>query len=825
MRHELPDDTRVITLDGVSVERALPDELSHPDALVDRLVQVSFLAAVPRELLRRLVGQVSLRRYAPGDVFIRQGEFGNSLFVLLDGEVTVHLAGEAGVMHEVARIGTAGSVIGEGGVLGRRRRTATVMAAGPALLVEIDKTRLERLDMAADGVVMSALEVQTELHVVHEFVRRHRLFAQMSLAGQSIVASHARLRIYERGQRVFARGEKADRVYIVKSGTAQFVRPDARDAPVMSYFSVGDAIGFALHQGSSAQAFHHYELVSRGYLELIEIEYARLLRLPERDRDLLRQFQKDAVERHPELPAEGANETVELFAGLMLIEGAQEGLSLLTIDLDTCIRCGNCVQACEERHGHARFTRQGEKLVRRVDGTDESRHQSVLIPASCRHCVNPECMIGCPTGAIHRNPGGEVVIEDHCIGCGSCATRCPWDNITMVPTPGRRVPGDDNPRDHIANKCDLCAGYDEPNCVHNCPTGAILRVEPTAFYPELRSLLGRTGQVAAERTVAARPRDRVRWVVPAIAAGLAVAAVGLRLLAGAAYRPWSPIGLLLGALTLGAMVGAVALAGRRRLAHRRRRTAWARRWGIATQGGTFRTWARVHVWLGGLALVFLLLHCDGRGGGAVTSALLLLTAVEVAAGVFGLVYGRWMPRVITRLEGSAQVEESVARERAQVEQRLSELSAAMGAVEWGLLDAVRRRAGGPWRRLASHAGLGFRGRLRGRGASAGRQAVEAAEGGRSTAPRDFEAQVEHARVALASGATELSAEARRVLRRLAADIVRLVDLRACERLYDIRRAWLGLHIALAALLAGLVVVHVVAVVAFPLLGVVRGVGP
>ncbi len=77
-----------------------------------------------------------------------------------------------------------------------------------------------------------------------------------------------------------------------------------------------------------------------------------------------------------------------MFIDNMLHAGVQEGLSLLTIDLDKCVRCGNCVRACSARHGHARVTRRGKKLVRRAQEKGRD-HQTILVPGSCRHCVNP----------------------------------------------------------------------------------------------------------------------------------------------------------------------------------------------------------------------------------------------------------------------------------------------------------------------------------------------------------------------------------------------------------------------------------------------------
>ncbi|HTK75914.1 MAG TPA: cyclic nucleotide-binding domain-containing protein [Gemmataceae bacterium] len=116
----------------------------------------------------------------------------------------------------------------------------------------------------------------------------------------------------------------------------------------------------------------------------------------------------------------GAAEAVhqsERFAELGLIQGQR----LMLIDLDRCTRCDECVRACVNTHADGR-----SRLF--LDGPRFGRY---LVPTTCRSCLDPVCMIGCPVGSIHRGDNGQIVIEDWCIGCEMCAKQCPYGSIVM----------------------------------------------------------------------------------------------------------------------------------------------------------------------------------------------------------------------------------------------------------------------------------------------------------------------------------------------------------------------------------------------------------
>src|SRR5438094_4263555 len=122
--------------------------------------------------------------------------------------------------------------------------------------------------------------------------------------------------------------------------------------------------------------------------------------------------------------------------------GIVDGVNLLVMDMDLCVRCGNCSLACHKVHGQSRLLRRGIHIERPVK-IDSSIKQHVLAPSVCMHCKDPECLTGCPTGAIFRDPRGHVDIDPKtCIGCFDCATQCPYNAISMFP---REAPANGSP--------------------------------------------------------------------------------------------------------------------------------------------------------------------------------------------------------------------------------------------------------------------------------------------------------------------------------------------------------------------------------------------
>lgn len=141
------------------------------------LADVPVLSVLSREELTQLAGESCALFLRQGEVILRAGAEGDSMVVVLEGSLAVQVDGEAGPV----RVATLwpGECAGEMSLLTGAPRSATVVAASAACLLEVPKTALmpvlqanpalverlaiameERLSMA-DGAGRVALPLQT----------------------------------------------------------------------------------------------------------------------------------------------------------------------------------------------------------------------------------------------------------------------------------------------------------------------------------------------------------------------------------------------------------------------------------------------------------------------------------------------------------------------------------------------------------------------------------------------------------------------------------------------------------------------------------------
>jgi Fe-S-cluster-containing dehydrogenase component len=278
-------------------------------------------------------------------------------------------------------------------------------------------------------------------------------------------------------------GEKADAIYVVRSGFVKLSQRVGEGQLIVSYLSKGMTLGEVemLLEGVGNWQF---TAVSLAHAELVKIPYDELRKIIKSYPYVEKLLWQSVVARIKESGYSKRNISQSEFIETALVNGLVQGNSILVIDLNTCTRCDDCVRGCASTHeGRPRFVREGDK------------YQNLLITKACYHCRDPLCLVGCPTGAIHRtNVGAVVAIDDHiCIGCQACAKNCPYDAIQMHDTgslwPDNMMPERLRGKERLlASKCDLCyASETGPACVRSCPNGCAVRVGSLEEFQALLS--------------------------------------------------------------------------------------------------------------------------------------------------------------------------------------------------------------------------------------------------------------------------------------------------------------------------------------------------
>ncbi|CAM2065183.1 Cyclic nucleotide-binding domain-containing protein [Sulfidibacter corallicola] len=373
-----------------------------------------------------------------------------------------------------------GELFGEIGALSGWPQSVTARTLGDCRLIQIRLPAL-RLMKSKSPELKQHLDRLYRERSLYSQLKHTALFRGFGREHLEVLTDQVELVSLEPDQVFVHQGQPADSFFMVRSGFIKLLQRLGESDQVVSYLSKGQTLG-------------EIELLIDGIdtweTSAVSVEYAELIKIPKRvilevlaqQPKLEERLWRSAAERVRNNGMSRRNLSHSEFTQVALERGLVEGSSILVIDLTTCTRCDDCVRACAATHqGRPRFVREGDKIG------------NLLIPKSCYHCRDPVCLVGCPTGAIHRVGATEVVKIDPeiCIGCSTCANNCPYDAIVMHDMdekwPEDMIPSGLRGTPRLqASKCDLCYGTGhDPACVTNCPQGCASRLNDLGDFEHL----------------------------------------------------------------------------------------------------------------------------------------------------------------------------------------------------------------------------------------------------------------------------------------------------------------------------------------------------
>ena len=262
-------------------------------------------------------------------------------------------------------------------------------------------------------------------------------------------------------------GQYLEDLFLLRSGFARLTVQTGQNEQTAGFLKAGEIfgaseIGESMRTGGPALA--SFGLRAVGYADIVRIP-AHFIE--ERALNAVAEAQRTTASPRQRVAYRGRSQ-LDFIVDNRLVNGTKAML----VDTTRCVNCDDCVRACAATHDN----------VARLERTGFS-HGKFTIANACMHCADPVCMVDCPTGAITRDEqtGNVLIDEKTCIGCASCESACPYNNIRMIDarnSSGQLLVDKDGTHIRTAAKCDLCTGRaGGPACLRACPHDAITRVD------------------------------------------------------------------------------------------------------------------------------------------------------------------------------------------------------------------------------------------------------------------------------------------------------------------------------------------------------------
>jgi ferredoxin len=168
-------------------------------------------------------------------------------------------------------------------------------------------------------------------------------------------------RVFAKNHVLFREREPINRIYIIKEGWAR--RTQSSSGRRLRTLSVTD---FALASRAQPGMALAVGMTLMGRTEVLEISVSKL-----RQNYALQDAVLKLVAQHAPPPLGSfVNYKPAVHDGMLAAQerlidtGLVDGTNLLVMDMDLCVRCGNCSLACHKIHGQSRLMRRGVHVTR-----------------------------------------------------------------------------------------------------------------------------------------------------------------------------------------------------------------------------------------------------------------------------------------------------------------------------------------------------------------------------------------------------------------------------------------------------------------------------
>ena len=186
-------------------------------------------SGLTNDQLVAIVLRLQTTQFIPGEYLMRQGSYGDSLYLVEAGrvQITRHSPNNPDKEQKLTELGS-GVLLGEIALLTDGQRTASVYAISSVRCLCMNRTTFEELvDEGLVPDISKTLKEQGSKAMETEALDRVKLFHSMTQKERLQVVNVMGRRVYNDGDVIIKEGEKADSFYVVVTGMVRVMVSDA----------------------------------------------------------------------------------------------------------------------------------------------------------------------------------------------------------------------------------------------------------------------------------------------------------------------------------------------------------------------------------------------------------------------------------------------------------------------------------------------------------------------------------------------------------------------------------------------------------------------
>lgn len=217
----------------------LTDEVSGEHSL--GTAQIPLFSDLPKNAFIELLVQMDMRDMDPGEYVIREGEIGDSFFVVASGKVRVVRTGESAEELVLAYL-TDGAFFGEMALLQDGARTASVVVEEPSQIFEINKAAIDAV-VARFPSVATVLRNFYKQRMLSTTMATHPLFKPFGEDERRGLMEMFKSKNFDQGSVLVKEGKKGTGLFLLLHGRLKVAKAHNGGELLLAELSPGEMFG------------------------------------------------------------------------------------------------------------------------------------------------------------------------------------------------------------------------------------------------------------------------------------------------------------------------------------------------------------------------------------------------------------------------------------------------------------------------------------------------------------------------------------------------------------------------------------------------------